>query len=77
VSDHKSNTTSDQNVHRQPRAATIVWGAILVGAALLGLRLGAPGVPLANLSVLWSVVAFGGVLVLAAIIAAILRVARR
>jgi hydrogenase/urease accessory protein HupE len=61
---------------RRPRVHTIVWGAILVGIALIGLRLGRVDAPFSGPAVLWSVVAFGGLLILAAVLAAIIRLAR-
>jgi hydrogenase/urease accessory protein HupE len=84
MTDQATDATAGQKVapaarplRRQPRPSTIVWGAILMAAALLGLRLGASGVPLSNLSVLWSVVVVGAVLVFAALLAALVRLVRR
>jgi hydrogenase/urease accessory protein HupE len=63
--------------HRRPRFHTIVWGAILVGVALLALRLGRVDAPFSGPAVLWSIVAFGGLLIIAAVLASIIRFARR
>ena len=68
---------SGRRMHRPPRIDTIVGGALFVGVALLGMRVGADVAPLSGPAVLWSVVGFGGLLVLAAVLAAILRGARR
>lgn len=60
---------------RQVRVGTIVWGAILVGIAVLAILVLTTG-PLTGTSVLWSVVGFGALLLVAALIAAIVRAAR-
>jgi hypothetical protein len=60
---------------RRARIGTIVWGAILVGVAVLAVFALAGG-SLGPTAVLWSVVGFGGLLVLAAVVTAVLRAAR-
>ena len=60
---------------RQVRVGTIVWGAILVGVAVLAILVLTTG-PLTGTSVLWSVVGFGALLLVAALAAAIVRAAR-
>lgn len=62
---------------RTPRVHTMVGGALFVGVALLGLRMGGVVAPLSGPAVLWSVVAFGALLIIGAILAAVIRVARR
>ncbi|MDQ1573502.1 MAG: hypothetical protein QOH44_1061 [Actinomycetota bacterium] len=61
---------------RSPRIRTIVWGAILVGIAVFSILAIFAG-PLGPAAVLWSIVGFGGLLVIAAVLAVIVRAARR
>jgi hypothetical protein len=61
---------------RSPRIRTIVWGAILVGIAVFSILAIFAG-PLGPTAALWSVVGFGGLLVFAALLAVIIRAARR
>jgi hypothetical protein len=61
---------------RPPRIRTIVWGAILVGIAVFSILAIFAG-PLGPTAALWSVVGFGGLLVIAALLAVIIRAARR
>jgi uncharacterized membrane protein YhaH (DUF805 family) len=61
---------------RAPRIRTIVWGAILVGIAVFSILAIFAG-PLGPTAALWSVVGFGGLLVIAAVVAVIVRAARR
>jgi hypothetical protein len=60
---------------RQVRVGTIVWGAILVGIAVFAILILTTG-PLTGTAVLWSVVGFGALLLVAALVAAIVRAAR-
>ena len=62
-------------VRRRARIGTIVWGAILVASAVLAVFALAGG-SVGPAAVLWSVIGFGGLLVLAAIVTAVLRAAR-
>jgi predicted lysophospholipase L1 biosynthesis ABC-type transport system permease subunit len=66
---------STPTTRRPPRIGTIVWGAILAGVAALALILILGG-PLSSTAILWSVVGFGAVLVLAAVAAGVVRAAR-
>jgi hypothetical protein len=61
---------------RSPRIRTIVWGAILVGIAVFSILAIFAG-PLGPAAVLWTIVGFGGLLVIAALLAVIIRAARR
>jgi predicted lysophospholipase L1 biosynthesis ABC-type transport system permease subunit len=61
---------------RTVRIGTIVWGAILVGVAVLALILILGG-PLSSAAILWGVVGFGVLLVLAAVATGIVRAAKR
>jgi uncharacterized membrane protein len=68
---------STSTTHRRaPRIRTIVWGAILVGIAVISILAIFAG-PLGSAAVLWSIVGFGGLLVIAALLAVIVRAARR
>jgi multisubunit Na+/H+ antiporter MnhB subunit len=62
--------------HRDVRVGTIVWGAILVGVAVFSLLIILNG-PLTAAGALWSIVGFGAALVLVAIVASIVRTARK
>jgi hypothetical protein len=57
------------------RVSTIIWGAILVGIAVFAIVVLLGG-SLGPTSVLWSLVGFGGLLVLAAVVTAVIRAAR-
>jgi hypothetical protein len=61
---------------RAPRIRTIVWGAILVGIAVFSILAIFAG-PLGPAALLWSVVGFGSLLVIAALLAVVIRAARR
>jgi predicted phage tail protein len=61
---------------RHVRVSTIVWGAILVGAAVFAV-VATRGGALDAASVLWTVVGFGAVLILSAVVGAIVRAVRR
>ncbi len=63
------------SARRRARVDTIVWGAILVGVAAFAILILAGG-PLTSTAVLWSVVGFGALLLVAALVAAIVRAAR-
>jgi predicted phage tail protein len=66
-------TSTQQPVsHRRARPTTIVWGAILVAGSVFALVVLLGG-PLSASSVLWSLVGFGGVLIVAAVVTAIVR----
>ena len=66
-------TPRDQRApRRRVRAGTVVWGAILVAGATLAL-IELLGGPLNSLAVLWGVAGFGGVLIVAAVVTAVLR----
>jgi hypothetical protein len=59
------------------RVGTIVWGAILIVAAAFAFLVSAVGLgPLSPAILLWSIIGFGGLLVIAAVVAAIVRAAR-
>jgi choline-glycine betaine transporter len=66
---------STTSTRRPTRIGTIVWGAILVGVAVLALILILGG-PLSSAAILWSVVGFGLLLVVAAVIAGVVRAVR-
>ncbi|MEJ1229803.1 MAG: hypothetical protein WDM88_02830 [Galbitalea sp.] len=68
-------TTTQQGSRPRARIGTIVWGAILVGIAVFAL-IALLGGPLSPTAVLWSVVGFGAALLIAAVVAAIVRAAR-
>jgi hypothetical protein len=63
------------HTHRRVRISTIVWGAMLIGAAAICYTAAVTG-PLSSVAILWIVIAFGSVLVLAAIVSGILRAVR-
>jgi hypothetical protein len=68
-------TTTQPDRHRDgPRIGTIVWGALLTAAAVLALLLILGG-PLSPGAILWGVVGFGALLVIAAIVTGIVRAA--
>lgn len=67
-------TATTPTPHRRTRIHTIVWGAILVGIAVLALMVLAGG-SFGPMAVLWSLIGFGALLVLAAVVTAIVRAA--
>jgi hypothetical protein len=67
--------TSQRTPRKHARVGTIVWGAILVGIAVFAILILTSG-PLTPTALLWSVVGFGALLLVAALIAAIVRAAR-
>jgi hypothetical protein len=69
------STTPQQTARRRVRINTIVWGAMLVGAAIVAYVLATAG-PLSPAGVLWTVVGFGGLLLVAGVVAAIARAVR-
>ncbi len=71
-----TTTPASQKTHRRTRVGTIVWGAILVGVAVFAL-IALLGGSLGGAAILWSVVGFGGLLILAAVVVAIVRWALR
>ncbi|HEY4267182.1 MAG TPA: hypothetical protein VGM94_03215 [Galbitalea sp.] len=79
MSDTESTTTAEYTPipgpRRHVRVGTIVWGAILVGIAVFAILVLTTG-PLTGAAVLWSVVGFGALLLIAALVAAIVRAAR-
>jgi uncharacterized membrane protein YeiB len=65
-------TTNIPAPRRRTRVQTIVWGAILLAVAVFAL-IALLGSSLGSTTVLWSLVGFGGVLVLAAVVSAVVR----
>jgi O-antigen ligase len=61
-------------VRRRARIGTMVWGAILVGVAIFAILALQPGT-VGTAAVLWSVVGFGGFLLLGAVATAVVRAA--
>jgi hypothetical protein len=69
-------TTSTNNDHRRVRVGTIVWGAILVAVAVFAFLAAQFGIgPSGPAALLWTIVGFGALLVVAAIVTAIVRAA--
>ena len=65
-----------ENTHHRPaRIGTIVWGALLVGIAVFSL-LAILAAPLSSIALLWSIVGFGALLLISALVAAIVRTVR-
>jgi NADH:ubiquinone oxidoreductase subunit 6 (subunit J) len=64
---------NEQQRQGSVRATTIVWGVILLIAALLGLATLVFGVGLNGAALVWVVVGLGAVLVLAGIAGAVVR----
>jgi hypothetical protein len=63
--------------HRPVRVGTIVWGAILLVVAAFGFLSATLGIGASSpAELLWTIVGFGAVLVVAAVIIAIVRAAR-
>lgn len=69
-------STQQPVLHRRVRARTIVWGSILVAGSVLALVVLLGG-PLSGTAVLWSLAGFGGVLIFAAVVTAIVRAVRQ
>jgi len=78
MSDTTETTTPAAAEPLKPRVGTIVWGSILLVVAAVTIVASRVDVGQATPeAVVWSVVAFGAVLVLAGIATAIVRAARR
>ena len=67
-------TTTTPHDHRRVRVGTIVWGAILVAVAVFAFLAAQFGIgPSGPAALLWTIVGFGGLLVVAAIVTTVVR----
>jgi hypothetical protein len=67
-------TTTTPHDHRRVRVGTIVWGAILVAVAVFAFLAAQFGIgPSGPAALLWTIVGFGALLVVAAIVTAVVR----